>query len=117
MCFILARIHAGRESCMLNAVNVKPQLSYYAVNAFKFSISKHLCKATYLTLPFSSAKHGMFVHLLLWREPRRAKYTHTHTHTHMSKIHKACQDVFMYAGSVFILSTHTNKLTLQNVFV
>lgn len=23
----------------------------------------------------------------------------------------------MYAGSAFILSTHTNKLTLQNVFV
>ncbi len=61
----------------------------------------------------SFTQHGMFVHLLLWRELRRAEYTHAHTY----KIHKACQDVFMYAGSAFIRSTHTNKLTLQNVFV
>lgn len=61
----------------------------------------------------SSTQHGMFVHLLLWGEPRGAKYTHTHER----EIHKACQDVFMYAGSAFIFSTHTNKLTLQNVFV
>lgn len=49
--FMLARINAGRDSCMLNAVNVKPQLSYCA---FEFSVSKHLCKASYLTLPFSA---------------------------------------------------------------
>ncbi len=102
------------NSCMLNAVNVKPQLSYCA---FEFSVSKHLCKASYLTLPFSAPLQLYTTwHVCSFAVVERAEaaeYTHAHTY----KIHKACQDVFMYAGSAFIRSTHTNKLTLQNVFV